>query len=421
VNARMTVAELKEKIRKEKKMGGDVRIVLSLDQSGRQPADEGASLGALNIRHGTMLYAQIPKTASVVSEVGGKKIIDGKIVSKTYADRAQTEGFRPGLMALRSMKMHWTLSDFSALDAQYTYTMKGKQPANCRGVSLYASACDMFQRYAKSMAFSPRVAHLYGRRLADKKIQIEVFYEPPQNVDETGCAVIASKDPHAKAVDKLALWLGLERVGFAFCHPQRDADEVGYRFSAYELLEAAEQNLSANGGDPLCEDPFAIVVVTGNKDGTSEFDAFEINKLSLKMVDEGVLLEDEDEPGLMKVHDTFTVVVEARATKKVSTYRCIKAIPILQHDEKTSVCPLGCTFPTTNRPSTPSIRAALRAHFVSTKTEPHLKRVADFQVLLALFAVMGEDSVRDLCGSIRDRTIPIKEGYKLILDSLMHG
>lgn len=414
-----TVKQLKMRIRKEKKISTDTDIVLSLDPPGRQPAADEATLRALKIRHGSMIYAQLPKSAMVPSKATGRKIVDGKIVEMSYDDRTKTEGFRPGLMALRSMKMHWTLTDFSELDAKYTFNMKGDHPVNCRGVSLYSSACQIYQRYVKSMAYSPRVAHLYGKRLADKKIQVEVFYEPPQEVDEAGCAVISS-DENAKIVAKIAQWLGLERVGFAFCHTMRDYDEVGYRLSAYELLEVAEHNLSAIGGDLSGDDPFAVVVVTGNEDGKTQFDAYEISKLSLDLIDRGALLEDEEEAGLLKVNDTYTVIVEARSTKKVSTYRCIKAIPILQHGDDKCDPALGCSFPPPNRPSAPSRRSALRAHLANAKALSHVKRVSDFHVLLALVDILGEEAVRELCETVRDQKTAVKEGYKLILDSLLH-
>ena len=410
---------LKDKIRKEKGIGSDVDIVLSLDQAGKQPADDEATLGALKIRHGSMLFAQLPKTAKVVSKTSGRKIVNGHVVAATYDDRSKHEGFRPGLMALRSMKMHWTLRDFNDLDSKYTFTVKGKQDVSCVGVSVMTNACDGFQKYAQSMAFSPRVAHLYGRIADDKKVYVDVFYEPVQGVDETGCAIVRESKRDRELVDRLATWLGLERVGFAFVHPVRDEDDVGFRFSAYELLEAAEQNLVAIDGDFASDRPFGVVVVTGNEHGKTEVDAFGIAKQSLEMIGRGALLEDEDEPGLLRVHETYTVMVEARETKRMSTYRCIKAVPILQHGAEKSK--LSCAFPIAHRADGSDVRGALRAHFANAKGRTHVERVSDFQVLLSLIGVLGEDAVRDICKSVRDRSVPIKEGYRLMLDSLLGG
>lgn len=418
-----TIEDLLSRVRKEKRLDRDAALSITLDQAGKQPASSTATLQSLRITHGDMLFLDIPKDAAVAHGKGGnisRKVVDGKIVNQTYDDRSRKEGFRPGLMSLRSMKMKWTLRDFQELNAKYTFAMKGNQPRKCAGVSCYTEACNTYLRHARSRAFAPRVAHLYGKRSDDKKtIQVEVFYEPPQSV-ESGLAVV-NDDHSAKTVEKLAMWLGLERVGFAFCHPLRDQDEVGFRISAYELLEAAEQNIKALDDNVDSEKTFAVVVVTNNKKGNVEFDAYEINTLSLQIIQQGALLEDEEEEGLLAVHDTFTVVVEAKPTKKVSTYRCISAVPIAQHGEDKSEPPMRCTFPVRNRgEKSIDARNAIRAHLANAKRgTSHRELVADFQALLALTEVMGLDAVRDLCASVRDKSIPIKEGYKLIIDSLL--
>lgn len=331
-----SISTLVAKIVKEKGLV-DANIVLSLDQRGNQLVEDSSTLGALKIGHGGMLYAQFSgKKTNLATSSGSRKIVNGKIVHQTYSDRSAKEGFRPGLMSLRSMKMKWTLSDFQALDSRYTFSLKGKQPRICEGgVSLSSAACSSFQRHVRSYAFSPRIAHLYGRVTKDEygkiRIHADVFYEPPQRVEKDDVVATMLKDDRSEIVSKVASWLGLKRVGFVYSHPVRDEDEVGYRMSAYELLEAAEQNLAValEQSDENC--PFAIISVTGDKDGKTLFDAFELNALSRKMFVEGALLEDEEEAGLFRVHDTYTVIAEAKETKRVSTYRCLSTLAITQH------------------------------------------------------------------------------------------
>jgi nuclear protein localization protein 4 homolog len=423
LSRKTSIATLKQRVIKEKRLGSEIKIVFSLDQRGNQPAEDSATLGALKIEHGGMLYAQFPAKSSAGTATGSRKIVNGKIVNQTYADRSAKEGFRPGLMSLRSMKMKWTLSDFQALDSRYTFSLKGKQPRICDGgVSLSSAACNSFQRYVRSYAFSPRVAHLYGRITKDEKddgkirIHADVFYEPPQRVEKEDVVAKMLKDDRAEIVDKVAGWLGLKRVGFVYSHPVRDEDEVGYRMSAYELLEAAEQNLQValDSKDENC--PFAVIAVTGDKDGKTMFDAFELNALSRKMIVEGALLEDEEESGLFKVHDTYTVIAEGKETKRVSTYRCLSTLAITQHTS-----PLTSQFPVRNRDNTQRGVIAMRSHLAnSRKDASHLEKISDFEALLCLTNLMGMDSVQDLCKSVVDpKKFPIKDGYKIIIDSLL--
>ena len=49
-----------------------------------------------------------------------------------------------------------------------------------------------------------------------------------------------------------------------------------------------------------------------------------------------------------------------------------------------------------------------------------LEKISDFEALLCLTEVMGLESVQDLCKSICEpKKYPIKNGYKIIIDSLM--
>ena len=41
------------------------------------------------------------------------------------------------------------------------------------------------------------------------------------------------------------------------------------------------------------------------------------------------------------------------------------------------------------------------------------------QALLALSEVLGQDAIKDVCKSVLDPKVPMKEGYKLMIDSLL--
>ena len=123
-----SIATLRDRVVQEKRLGKDFNIVLSLDQRGNQLVEDSATLGALKIGHGGMLYAQFPAKKNLATSSGSRKIVNGKIVNQTYSDRSAKEGFRPGLMSLRSMKMKWTLSDFQALDSRYVTISLSREP-----------------------------------------------------------------------------------------------------------------------------------------------------------------------------------------------------------------------------------------------------------------------------------------------------
>jgi nuclear protein localization family protein 4 len=330
------------------------------------------------------------------------------------------------------MKMHWTLAEFAALSAQYEFKVKPPKETPCAQVSLSGDACNVFQQYVRAYAFSPRCGFLYGRYdEGAKRTIVDVIYEPPQHVDASGELSLDGPSPEeADKLETVAKALGLERVGWIFSHPPRqmfgagegsdseeDEDDDEYRFTAFELLESAEQQLDASGGnvEAAGNSKFVTVVVTANADGNAEFDAFQCSPLCLQMADAGALLEHETKPGLCKVSETFTAIVEGKPAPAVSTNFFIAVVAITQHTTPR----LTYSFPVANRQDSPGAQAALRARLANTQRQPHAQRVADFQCLLALVDIMGADSVADICRSVMDPQVPMKEGYKLILDSLL--
>lgn len=103
------------------------------------------------LENGAMLYLEVDETQIGVHEnaVRTSRVItkDGNIVAQEYAATAADKGFRPGMMPLRSMKMHWTLNEFAALDSQFEYKIKRQEEAVCKKVSLDAASMNDFQQY----------------------------------------------------------------------------------------------------------------------------------------------------------------------------------------------------------------------------------------------------------------------------------
>lgn len=112
-----TVAALRAKVVQEHNVIPHDTQIFSLDPAGKQPMAETETLGSLGLRHGDLVHFSITEDECAF-EAGKKIAADGTIINKTHHETARERGFRPGMMSLRSMKMHWTLTDFVELDAQ---------------------------------------------------------------------------------------------------------------------------------------------------------------------------------------------------------------------------------------------------------------------------------------------------------------
>merc|ERR1712226_1749884 len=121
----------------------------------------------------------------------GKRSIGKDGTIQMVHNTENKNGFRQGMMALRDMKMSWTLNDFIALDSQYEFKIQRQEEAICKGVSLDTSSVADFQNYMRRFNFArQRCGYLYGTFLNDddskNKVKVEAIYEPPQDVDEDG-------------------------------------------------------------------------------------------------------------------------------------------------------------------------------------------------------------------------------------------
>lgn len=108
------------------------------------------------LRNGDMLYAEVDeeKVGAHEQSTGKKKIAkDGKIVIQDTESELQRTGFRPGMMALRDIKMKWTLAEFVSLDEKFTYKIKAQEKSICTKASTDGSAIDSFQNYVRSLDF----------------------------------------------------------------------------------------------------------------------------------------------------------------------------------------------------------------------------------------------------------------------------
>ena len=160
------------------------------DAGAKVPYDDNMTLAQAKLKHGDMIYATVDESRKAVhesSDSANKRITaDGHIVQQDYSHIASKNGFRPGMLPLRSMKMAWTLSDFVAMDQQFEFKIKRQEQGICSKAVIDKATIEDFQGFMMTYDYRKmRVGYLYGRFNEDKTVNIEVIYEPPQDNTDT--------------------------------------------------------------------------------------------------------------------------------------------------------------------------------------------------------------------------------------------
>lgn len=382
---------------------------LSLDLQGQRRAEHHQTLRDLKIGHGDMLFLDYEgETISTGGVVGRKITADGTVTHVTYHDRMDKNSFRPGLKALRDMKMHWTLDEFMRMDAQFEFKLSAQKDAHVAKVVLDGACCNDFQSYLRQFAFQQsRCGWLYGTVNEEtKEVTVDFIYEPPQQGNPYGFEVF--DDPQADTVDAVAAALGCEKVGWVFSHPPRE--EESFHFSAREIMLAAQLQADAGGKGSL----FLTLKCTLDKEGQASFEAFQVSDQCVDMFAAGALLEDESDPKSCAIHDTFTAIVEAKAAKTVDNNFFLCVVPVTTHDSG-----LKSSFPKLNREGQMRSRQALKEQLQRFKSEPYVQRISDFQLLVFLTDFLdAQTDIPAICQSIRNPEIPLDSGYPILIDSV---
>jgi nuclear protein localization family protein 4 len=359
---------------------------------------------------------------------------------------ADRNAVRPGLMSLRSRKLHWTMDELMQIEAGYTFKIQRQPKAICQGVSLDRTMCNDFQQYVRQIGFGKtrRCAWLYGRYVEHlekskvdeetgpavdsfgrplkvrvrpagyggqktTQVQVDCSYEPPQRCTTETMELL--DDPNEELVQSVATSLGLIRVGFMYSHPGPRED--GHHFSANEVIMCAENQLLA--GDEDMQSPFVTVKVTLNENNESDFQAYQLSRQCLELVAEGALLYDPAEPRGCLIHDTFSCLVEAKEVSRVDNDYFLANVPIMDH---------SAPFLTEKNFETPhrfgghewNIQA-LGPYMKRTKKMPMLKRISDFNVLLLSSKVLDPQSMKAICSNVQKQE-ELEDGYVMILESL---
>ncbi|ETV74084.1 hypothetical protein H257_11390 [Aphanomyces astaci] len=388
-------------------------IVVARQHVSRDPKGDGladtTTLRSLQVGHGDMLHLDFDGDAISTGGVVHRKInADGTLTHATYDTRLGKTGFRPGMKALRDMKMHWTLGEFMEMDSEFEFKIKAQKTAHCNAVRLDAASCNGFQSYLRNFAFQQcRCGWLYGTVGADGVVTVECIYEPPQEGNLHGFEVM--DDPHADKADVVAAALGWSKVGWIFSHPPRE--EADFHFSSREILLASQlQCDDAAGG---ASSPFVSVKVTVDATGQASFEAFQVSDQCMEMFSAGALVPVEAIPTVMGVHETFTAMVEMKATNEIDNNFFLCVVPVQPYESA-----LHCEFPPLHREGSMRTRSMLK-QILHKYGRDYKAALRDFHLLvfLADFLDLHAD-IPVICHALLNEDVPLDEGYKVLIDSV---
>lgn len=129
---------------------------LSMDASRTVILTDEMTVREVGLRNGDMLYADVDEAKIGAHEQTTlkKKITkDGQIMVQDVSAELQQNGFRPGMLPLRDMKMKWTLAEFMSLDSQFTYKISAQEKSICTLATLDSSSVNAFQSYMRRLDF----------------------------------------------------------------------------------------------------------------------------------------------------------------------------------------------------------------------------------------------------------------------------
>ncbi|KAM0998351.1 hypothetical protein ACFX13_008224 [Malus domestica] len=343
-------------------------------------ANPNTALTALNLAHGSIVYLAY----------------DGE---RTVAGPA----FHPAGSFGRKM----TMDDLIAKQMKVTR----QENPHCELVSFDRDCANAFQHYvSETLAFAvKRGGFMYGTVSEEGKVEVDFIYEPPQLGTEEN--LVFYRDPEEeKAVEAIAMGLGMRRVGFIFTQSVSQ-DTKDYTLSNREVLQAAE--FHSKGG--LKEWVTAMVKLEVNEDGGADvhFEAFQMSDICIRLFKEGWFeteIGEGDDPKLSKMKKD--VVLGVKDTKEVDNDFFLVVVKIFDHQG-----PLSSSFPIENRNTLVTLKA-LKTHLDRAKNLPLVKRISDFHLLLLLARFLDvANDVPALAVCVHTQS-PIPEGYQLLIETM---
>jgi len=237
-----------------------------------------------------------------------------------------------------------------------------------------------------------------------------------------------------ETVEQIAEMLGLTKVGWIFAHPpgreedttNEDEDRLSveephkpYVLSNAEIIMAAELQLEAAEG--IHETPFVTVKVTKGNDGHTTVEAFQVSQQCMEMAAEEALeIGPHTQPNVITINEKFSAIQEGKESKEIDNNFFITVVPIIQHTSDVFLS----QFPKCNRDLDDRIQShdELKKQLSKSGTAgwTFLELLADFNLLIYLskFLDVNADLPKISQSIIHRDTIPLDDGYKIIISSL---
>eukprot|EP00817_Percolomonadidae_sp_ATCC50343_P002800 CAMPEP_0117427556 /NCGR_PEP_ID=MMETSP0758-20121206/7383_1 /TAXON_ID=63605 /ORGANISM="Percolomonas cosmopolitus, Strain AE-1 (ATCC 50343)" /LENGTH=444 /DNA_ID=CAMNT_0005213269 /DNA_START=12 /DNA_END=1346 /DNA_ORIENTATION=- len=319
-------------------------------------------------------------------------------------------------LGLKYRKKNWTLSEYMELVNKHKKVIKNQKYPVTTKIRVDNRAVQQFQVHLRQMAYTiQRMGYLYGtvsdgkkpaskekpKNAAEQKkqekedeeykewqfknVRVAVVYEPPQHGDDNGC--IEMNDDKQNDVNDIAKKLGLERVGWIYSYKgKRD-----YFLSGREVLKIAEKQ------DTYGE-AFTTLTCGLTDGGQMKVEAFQVSKLCVELVKQGMLIVDPKRPHMLKLKKPMEL-----QRKMVSEVETILFVCPLGIKSTESIFKIG--FPVANRPMAeeqPS-KAALKRVLRSRHNLPFMDQMTDFQLLIYLSDYLTKEDYVDICGAIKQQ------------------
>lgn len=248
---------IKSKVEAELEKGGvqlDGGVEFFRAQTNEQAIPLAATVASLGLQHGDMVFIKMHK---VVPE-------------------APPPLYSPPLLPkVPPCRFHGENASCVRCQQALRLVVKRPEDPQCGGVELDGKVAGAFMVYPRKELrdAEARVGVLFGRETAEKALQVECIYEPPQSGWAYGVQLREGDgaDRELEQARAIAAALGLRIVGVIISRtPQMEALE--YALTASELLLAARFH-ELEGTDKL----FAIVTGCASQaeDGNEEYHAFE--------------------------------------------------------------------------------------------------------------------------------------------------
>lgn len=364
---------------------------LSYDPKGVQHLEESLSVRKCKLENGSNLYLQTGDFNLLIENRQKKITKEGNIVNQSIEDTYQKEGFRPGLQSLKTIKNHWTLTDFKLLDAKFEYTIQSQKVSSCSKVNLNQEMVNEFQTFMQRVGFQNyRVGFLYGT-IKENQANISVIYEPPQK------NLNVLEDLYAENVERLTSALGLQQLGCIFCHPPRNANTF---FEPKEMLFLAS----------LIK-PQEIIVRVCSIESNIQIDSFQFSEQYFTMVEQGALDED------CKVQKPFTAIVEGKLSDQVNVNFFLVNVPIGHFRESTFLY----KFPKPHRGETIPTIQDVKLHFKDSNKRGWTRQdlCMDFHLLLFFMTIIGIEETLQLVESLLEKNL--HQGHEILLESIINA